>query len=141
METTFAENVKLEIARVFGNRENEKHPLKRGSSRMEGFAKLARLLPNLSAEEVELFLVPLVDELLHRQSACLPCYAKLCAFAEIFCAAKPAQAWRYSRLLDERVATARRSAGPRRDFRREVRAAIAWYAEETYSGMYVTDVQ
>jgi hypothetical protein len=137
---TFAENVKLEIARVFGNRANEKHPLKRGSSGMEWFAKLKRLTAQLSAEEVEQFLVPLINEMLRRQSACLACYAKLCAFAEVFCAMSPVHAEHYGCLLDDRVATDGSSAVPPRDFRREVRGAIARYAGKPYTGMYVTDV-
>jgi hypothetical protein len=124
-----------EIERVFGNRFYEVNPFKRRSAGMEWFARLIPLVDQLSGQEVETFLVPLINKLIEHTKHCDLCTAKLLAFAELYCVRRSArQAIIYWEQYQGCIRKLRRGGFRERDFRTEVYQAIELYLEQGEKG-------
>ncbi len=127
-------STRSEIERIVGNRHTEKHPFRQNGAGMEWFSRMLPLVGQLTKNETEDFLAPLIDKLLARTDCCLLCRAKLLAFAEIYCSQKTARkAIGYWKQYQECVAK-RRKGATSRDFRTEVYHAIQQYREEGNRG-------
>ena len=120
-------SARAEIKRIIGNRHGEAHPFKHGSAGMEWFSRMCPLVDQLTAEEMQNFLLPMVDDLFESVPHCRLCQAKLLVFAEIFCCrGAPLQAkeyWQQYRVLVSFMEIVHSV----RDFRAEVYEAMDRY--------------
>jgi hypothetical protein len=132
---TMHKSIREEIKRIFGNRFYELNPFKRGSAGMEWFARAIPLVDQLSRQEVETFLVPLIDKLLKHTKDCTLCTAKLLAFAEIYCCRRSARhAMRYWQQYQQCMQKMSKGKFKIRDFRTEVYEAVQCYLEQGHRG-------
>ena len=110
-----------EIERIIGIAHAEKHPFRHSGAGQGCFAGMCEQVDQLTEIEFVEFLLPRIDELLKRQVDCVPCYAKLCIFAELYCQRKNSdRARKYRQLLD---ACLERSISSR-DYRAEVQEVL-----------------
>ena len=102
---------------------------------MEWFARIIPLVEELSRQEVETFLVPLINKLVVHTNDCALCTGKLLAFAEIYCSRRSAgQALIYWKQYQECMNRLRRGRYQERDFRAEVYQAVELYLEQGKRG-------
>ena len=125
---------RAEIKRIIGNRHFETHPFKRCSAGMEWFSRMLPLVSQLTKEETDEFLIPMLDELLQRLTHCIACRAKLLVFSELYCSQKrtrkAALYWKeYWRLLSHQ-----KDCAEQRDYRTEVYEAVELYGEQGRRG-------
>lgn len=125
-----------ELLRVFGNRYSEKHPLKHCSAGVEWLARSLPLVKTLTKDEIDNFLVPLIDDLLARiQDDCELCTGKLLAYAEIYCShGSTSQALKYWQLYHKLMKKRSRRHAKFRDFKSEVYIALQIYLEDGQRG-------
>jgi len=128
------ESTRLKILQTFEDRQKEGHPFQTSSRGLKDFARLIPLVEQLSKEEVETFLVPLIDDLLKKLGDCLSCRAKLLVFAEMFCARSRLQAFRYRRFYKHSQEECLKVSEDVRDFRGEVQAVVARYYPKRQMG-------
>lgn len=121
------ESTREEITRIFGNRESEADPFHSGSAGMEWFSRMLPLAHELSCEEINTFLVPLMDALLLQVKGCAACRAKGLVFAELYCArSAPDKANSYREQYETLLSRRRPESAPR-DYREEVYGSIRRY--------------
>jgi len=122
-------STRSEIMRIFGNRHTENHPFKNGSAGMEYFSTLIPLVAQLTRQEIDEFLVPLIDDLLEYTDNCHPCHLKLLVYGELFCSQKSVKhSIRYWKMYQE-LLRKRRKGKKERDFRTEAYQSIETYLE------------
>jgi hypothetical protein len=102
---------------------------------MEWFARIIPLVDQLSKQEVETFLVPLIDKLIEHTKGCDLCTAKLLVFADIYCSRRsPGQAIIYRKQYQQCMEKLRKGRYRKRDFRTEVCQAVELYLDQGVRG-------
>ena len=127
---TMESSARLEILLTFQKRHSEGHPFQTGATGMKEFARLIPLIEELSREEIETFLVPLMEGLRAELKNCLSCEAKFLVFAEKFCTNIRGYGHKYKRLYKHCVEQTRSEGGKKRDYRGEVEEVITKYRDK-----------